>query len=262
MTLADHSETSQDAKPSSASDAPSAPSVQHISAEGVRFSRAGRTLLSIDHVSFGHSRCSALVGPNGAGKSLLVRILCALVTPDNGRISWMGSAPDNQRRHRVGLLLQRPVLLRRTARQNISYALQISGMSHRQARLQADVVVDEAGLSAIAHVPAHRLSGGEQQRIALVRALSLKPDMLFLDEATANVDPASTSQIEQLLKAAMHSGLRVVMVSHDVGQVKRLADEVVLMNRGSIVEQNASEQFFEHSTNPVTRRWLAGELLV
>ncbi len=236
--------------------------VRPVSGEALRIERAGRVLLSVPEIAFGAAGCSAIVGPNGAGKSLLVRTLCGLINADDGRVCWAGTAPDAARRHQVGLLLQRPVLLRRTAIQNITYALQTSGMDRRTAAKHACSSLDEAGLGTVMEVPSHRLSGGEQQRVALARALALKPDMLFLDEATANVDPASTLVIEQQLLGAMRAGLQVVMVSHDVGQVRRLANEVVLMHKGQIVERSPREAFFEQTNNPVSRRWLAGELLV
>ncbi len=236
--------------------------VQPVSGQALHMERAGRVLLSVSHIAFGEAGCSIIVGPNGAGKSLLVRTLCGLIKADSGQVYWAGTAPDAGRRHQVGLLLQRPVLLRRTALQNITYALQTTGLGRRPAAERACRSLEEAGLCAVMQVPSHRLSGGEQQRVALARALALKPDMLFLDEATANVDPASTLVIEQQLLGAMRAGLQVVMVSHDVGQVRRLANEVVLMHKGQIVEQSPREAFFEKTNNPVSRRWLAGELLV
>ena len=224
--------------------------------------RAGRDVLNVPALSLGHVGCTAIVGPNGAGKSLLVRTLCDLQVPDSGRVTWAGQAPDTLRRHRVGLLLQRPVLLRRSALNNVLFALRATGMSRAAGLPEAQQALHAAGLSALVDVSAHRLSGGEQQRLALARALALKPDMLFMDEATANVDPASTRVIEQQLIRAMTDGLKVVAVSHDMGQVRRLADEVVLMHNGGVVEQSRRQHFFEQATNPLTQRWLDGELLV
>lgn len=234
-----------------------------VSGESLRIARDGRTLLDLPTISLGRAGCSAIVGPNGAGKSLLTRTLCGLMTADTGRVLWADSPPDAARRHKVGMLLQRPVLLRRSALQNVMYALRLAGMTTQESRRQASQALQEAGLETVMQVQAQRLSGGEQQRVALARALALKPDMLFLDEATANVDPASTLVIEQQLAVAMQSGLRLVMVSHDVGQVRRLAREVVLMHKGQIVEQSPCKDFFNQTNNnPVSRRWLAGELLV
>ena len=240
----------------------SAQAVLPICGIDLQISRGGRRLLQIASVTLGEVGCTLIVGPNGAGKSLLVRSLCALQVVDQGQVKWGGAAPDLHRRHRVGLLLQRPVLLRRSALQNLIYVLHLSGHNRAVAKRLAAELLAQAGLDAVAHVAAHSLSGGEQQRLALARALALNPDMLFLDEATANVDPASTLVIEQQLKLATQSGLSVVMVSHDIGQVKRLADEVLLMHNGEIVEQSSKSHFFEHTHNPTTRRWLAGEILV
>ncbi|NND91942.1 MAG: ATP-binding cassette domain-containing protein [Granulosicoccus sp.] len=236
--------------------------VRPVTGSGLHILRAGRVLLSVPTLRFSDTGCTVIVGPNGAGKSLLVRSLCGLTRLDSGTVFWAGTPPDSRRRLKVGLLLQRPVLLRRTALQNVLFALKVSGMGRREAIIEARSVLEDSGLGMVAEVAAHRLSGGEQQRVALARALALKPDMLFLDEATANVDPASTLVIEQQLLKSMQAGLKVVMISHDLGQVRRLADEVVLMHQGRIVEQNFTSAFFEQTSNPVSRRWLAGELLV
>lgn len=236
--------------------------VRRVSGRDLLINRAGRTVLRVPQVEFGAAACTMVVGPNGAGKSLLVRTLCGLQKPDSGTVSWGSAEPDQQRRHRVGLLLQRPVLLRRSAVENVAYALRVKGLDRPAAGDEARSALQLAGLDAVADSAAHRLSGGEQQRLALARALALKPDMLFLDEATANVDPASTLVIEQQLKTAMQSGLCVIMISHDMGQVRRLADDVVLMHRGDVVEHSDRQRFFEQSVNPTTQRWLAGELLV
>lgn len=240
----------------------SAADVLPVTGHNLLINRNGRQLLNVDSIVLGEVGCTVIVGPNGAGKSLLVRSLCYLQPIDQGRVEWAGLEPDRARRHRVGLLLQRAVLLRRSALSNLTYALRLSGHDRYSARHKATELLAQAGLESIGHVAAHRLSGGEQQRLALARALALNPDMLFLDEATANVDPASTLVIEQQLKRAIASGLSVVMISHDPGQVKRLADEVVLMHKGEIVEQSSKSHFFEHTHNPVTRRWLSGDILV
>ena len=203
-----------------------------------------------------------IVGPNGAGKSVLVRILCALLLPDKGKVLWGDAEPDTARRHQVGLMLQKPVLLKRSAEANLVYTLRCKGLSRSQSLRASHKALADAGLEEIAKVPAMQLSGGEQQRLALVRALLLQPDILFLDEATANVDPASTFNIETQLQQAMSAGLNVVMVSHDQGQVKRLADQIVLMHKGRIVEQATHERFFHQPDNPLTQRWINGELLV
>ena len=237
-------------------------SVRPIKASQILIERTGRVLLNIPAIQLGHSSCTAIVGPNGAGKSLLVKCLSALSVADSGQVTWGETLPDKERRFQVGLLLQRPVLLKRSALNNVIFALRTKGIYRSEAFNTAHQVLESAGLSELVDISAERLSGGEQQRLALARALALKPDMLFLDEATANVDPASTLAIEQQLSQAIGRGLCVVFISHDMGQVRRLADEVILMHRGEIVEQSSRIEFFDHTLNPVTRSWLAGEILL
>ena len=237
-----------------------------VTASNIVIQRAGRVLLSVSDIAFGvresSTNITAIVGPNGAGKSVLIKSLCGLLKIDSGQIAWAGRAPDAARRQRVGLLLQKPVLLRRSAQANLVYALRQTGKHRTASHACSIAALEQAGLGELRAVPAHRLSGGEQQRLALVRALLLEPEILFLDEATANVDPASTLVIEQQLLAAARSGLSVVMISHDQAQVKRLADQVVLMHKGRVIEQASRHRFFEQPAHPLTRRWIDGELLV
>ncbi len=236
--------------------------VRPISGENIQIQRGHRTVLDVPNISVGHAACTALVGPNGAGKSLLIKTLSGLLTPDRGKVVWGAASPQESNRFRVGVLLQRPVLLQRSALSNVVYALRAAGLSRKEANQQARESLESAGLSELVDVSADHLSGGEQQRLALARALAVKPDMLFLDEATANVDPASTLAIERQLVKAIDAGLGVVFISHDMGQVNRLAQEVVLLHQGKVVEQCDRTHFFEHTNNPVSRRWLAGEILV
>ena len=240
--------------------------VRPVTASNLIIQRAGRVLLSVTDIAFGErdtpTAITAIVGPNGAGKSVLIKTLSGLLKVDSGRVAWAGRMPDAARRQRVGLLLQKPVLLRRSAHANLVYALRQTGMHRTASHASSIAALEQAGLGELRRVPAHRLSGGEQQRLALVRALLLEPEILFLDEATANVDPASTLMIEQQLLAAARSGLSVVMISHDQAQVKRLADQVVLMHKGQVIEQATRQRFFEQPAHPLTRRWIEGELLV
>jgi len=247
-------------------DVPTLQSVCPVSGIGLKVRRGERELLSIEQISFGLAdpdiNCSVIVGPNGAGKSLLVRVLCNLLKPDSGQVAWGTDSPTLAARHRVGLVLQKPVLLRRSALENLAFALRHSGLSRARSAQLARQSLCDAGLDEIAPIPAQRLSGGEQQRVALLRALLLKPDILFLDEATANVDPASTRVIEDQLKLAIGTGLKVVMVSHDQGQVRRMADEVVLVHQGKLIERALRERFFNDPQHRLTRQWVNGDLLL
>lgn len=233
-----------------------------VEAESLRLQAGERVLLDIASLRLEGSGCTAIIGPNGAGKSLLIRVLAGLRTPQRGTITWHGTAPDRARQLQVGLLLQRPVLLRRSTRGNLVYALRAAGRSAAQALQQAEAALDQARLLQQANSPARRLSGGEQQRLALIRALLLQPSILFLDEPTASIDPVSTLPIEALLHQAVDEGVRVVIVSHDPGQVQRLANDVILMNHGRIVEHSNCEQFFSAPVSSEGQAYVAGKLLL
>lgn len=247
-------------------------SVLPVEAENLLVKRQDRQLLAIDAVRVGTAPCTAIIGPNGAGKSLLLRILAGLMQPDVGHVTWGGqpalrpksSLNQAQRitRLAVGFVSQRPALLARSAKNNLAYALRARGCGAADANDKAVAALESAGLSAIVNTPAQRLSAGEQQRLVLARALVLEPAILFLDEPTASVDPVSTAPIEAMLKRAMLEGCRIVIVSHDLNQVKRLADEVLLLNQGALVEQQAATPFFDNPKSRTAQKWLAGELLL
>ena len=200
-----------------------------------------------------------LVGPNGAGKSTLLRLAMGLAAPTQGRITWGGS-PDPAPRRRA-MLFQRPVMLRRSAAANIVYALKHAGCA-REARLdRAYELLRQVGLEHVADRPARKLSGGEQQRIALARVLARDPELLLLDEPTANLDPAATRAVEEIVLRAASSGVKILMASHDLGQVRRLAGEVCFLAAGRLRERAAAEAFFNHPQSPLAQAFLRGDIV-
>jgi tungstate transport system ATP-binding protein len=203
---------------------------------------------------------TVLVGPNGAGKTTLVRLAMGLLEPSSGYVTWGGRAHavPTQR----AIVFQRPVMLRRSAAGNLRYALSAAGLERRERRARANELLALVGLAALGQRPARKLSGGEQQRLALARALAKEPQVLFLDEPTASLDPAATKAVEDVIRAASARGIKVVMSTHDLGQAKRLAGEIVLMHRGRIVEITEAATFFNDPTTPEARRFISGELLV
>ena len=170
-----------------------------------------------------------ILGPNGAGKSVLMRLCHGLLEPTGGRIVWHGARNGDVRRHQA-MVFQRPVMLRRSALANVVYGLQLAGKSRRESELRAMDVLEVVGLEKQAHHPARVLSGGEQQRLALARAWALGPDVLFLDEPTANLDPASTHDIENIVNAIHASGTKIIMTTHNLGQARRLGDEILFIS--------------------------------
>ena len=188
---------------------------------------------------------SVIMGPNGAGKSLLLRLVHGLVAPTGGMILWAGTPMNGQIRRRQAMVFQKPVLLRRTAAANITYALGLRGVARSEREFTGAASLGVAGLERHAFTPARVLSGGEQQRLCLARALSLDPEVLFLDEPTASLDPASTLAIERLLIGAKHRGIKVIVVTHDVGQARRLAQDVIFLHHGRLIEHQPAPRFFE-----------------
>jgi len=227
----------------------------------LRMARGGRILLDVERIVLEGSDVTAILGPNGAGKTLLLRCLAGLQEPDSGEVSWGGLPPDRGRATRLGFVFQKPVLLRRSALANLVFAVKAAGLSGRQARMQAREALKEARLENLARSPARLLSGGEQQRLALARALALRPEILFLDEPTASLDPASSLAIEAMIRRAAESGTKCVLVSHDIGQARRLADEIIFLAGGRIAEMGAAARFFREAQSREAKAYLAGEIL-
>jgi tungstate transport system ATP-binding protein len=191
---------------------------------------------------------TVLIGPNGAGKTTVLRAAMGLLRPSAGRIVWQGEP-------RRAIVFQRPTMLRRSAAANVRYAA--TGGADRTREL-----LELVGLGHAADRPARRLSSGEQQRLALARALARAPAVLFLDEPTASLDPASTKAVEDVIRAVSGRGIKVVMSTHDLGEARRLAGEVVLLHRGRVAEAAAAARFFEAPRTVEARKFIAGELLV
>ena len=159
------------------------------------------------------------------------------------------------------MVFQKPVLLRRSARANVEYALSVRGVAKKDARERVDRVLEATGLTAIAHRSARVLSGGEQQRLVLARAWALRPQVLFLDEPATHLDPAATAAIEDVIRQVSNAGSKIIMVTHDLGQVRRLADEVLFLHQGQLLEQAASEDFLVHAKSQEARAFVEGRLL-
>lgn len=202
---------------------------------------------------------TVIVGPNGAGKSVLLRLCHGLMPPTAGTIRWNAAElPGAPRRH--AMVFQRPVMLRRTALANVAYALQVAGVPRELRGGQAREALRKVGLEALARSPARVLSGGEQQRLALARVWALKPEVLFLDEPTASLDPGATHEIERVIAAMHESGTKIVLVTHNLGQARRLGDEVLFLHQGRLVERTPVERFFHRPESPEAGRFLEGEL--
>ncbi|MFT5175165.1 MAG: tungstate transport system ATP-binding protein [Gammaproteobacteria bacterium] len=237
-------------------------SVLPIEGRALRLQRGGRLILTGVDIRIAKQGVTALIGPNGAGKSVLLRVLAVLIVADSGTVLWGDSAPARRRRPRIGFVFQKPVLLRRSAIANIRHALHAVGCARDKSAAKARDALTFAGLEHLQASPARLLSGGEQQRLAIARALALQPEVLFLDEPTANLDPAATAQIEALISAVSSRAMKVVLVTHDVAQARRLASHVEFMHRGTIVESRAAQDFFGSPSTPSAKAFLSGQLVL
>ncbi|KIM00119.1 ABC-type tungstate transport system ATP-binding protein [Paramagnetospirillum magnetotacticum MS-1] len=204
---------------------------------------------------------TVILGPNGAGKSLLLRLCHGLLEPSIGRVKWVGAEEGEKVRRRQAMVFQRPVLLRRSALANIRYVLALRGVPWHKRGAQAMEALERFGLGSLALRPARVLSGGEQQRLALARAWASRPDILFLDEPTSSLDPAAALSVEMAVREFHASGTKIVMTTHDLGQARRLADEVVFLFQGRLVEHAPAAEFFKEPRSAQARAFLAGELV-
>jgi tungstate transport system ATP-binding protein len=227
--------------------------------DGVEINIDGTRILRQVTLRFTPGAPTVLIGPNGSGKTTLLRAAVGLVPPSMGRITWgeRGIAPAG-----CSIVFQRPVMLRRSVADNLRYALAVAGVPRAQRAARTEELLALVGLGVLAERPAPRLSGGERQRLALARALARDPDVLFLDEPTASLDPAATLAIEELIRAVSVRGVKIVMTTHDLGEAARLAGDVVLLHRGEVAEAGPAAQVLANPVSDVARRFVAGQLLL
>lgn len=228
-----------------------------LRAADVRLTLGGTTAIDGLNLTLSGDGITTVIGPNGAGKSLLLKMLHGLIRPDAGEVTW-GGAPAESVTQWQALVFQTPVLLRRSVAANLEFVLKNRGGDPARR----DALLTHVGLAHKARQPARRLSGGEAQRLALARALATDPEVLFLDEPTASLDPASTLAIEEIVREARDAGMRIVFVTHDIGQARRLADEVVFLHQGRVLEQTQADAFFDGPATDAARAFISGRIVV
>ena len=202
---------------------------------------------------------TVLLGPNGSGKSSVLHLAMGLMRPSRGSISWGGHPIEEARR--LAIVFQRPVMLRRSVAANVVFAMRASrntvGMPEK-----VRTVLKRVGLAGFENRPARRLSGGEQQRLALARALATNPQVLFLDEPTASLDPAATKGVEEIVQSIAAAGVKIVMATHDLGQARRLAGDVALLVRGKVMEHAPAATLFANPQSCEAAAFLRGDLVL
>ncbi len=225
----------------------------------VSFAAGGRTIIDRISLEIGSGPSTIILGANGAGKSVLMRLMHGLLSPVSGSIEW--NAPERSGAPRKqAMVFQRPVMLRRSAYANVAYALKLAGIQEPKRGVLVRESLESVGLSHLARRSARVLSGGEQQRLALARAWALHPEVLFLDEPTASLDPSATREIESVIKAFDAAGTKVVMATHNLGQARRLGDEILFLNQGRLVERAPVGQFFSKPQSAQADAFIKGEL--
>ena len=215
------------------------------------------TALSAVDLELHGTRRVAVLGANGAGKSVLLRTLHGLLKPTDGTVTWAGSP---ERPLDQALVFQRPVMLRRSARGNVEYGMAVRGVPPVERGIRALEAIQRVGLASLADRQARVLSSGEQQRLALARAWAMRPRVLFLDEPTSSLDPSAGAEVERVMAEINAAGTAIVFSTHVLGLARRLADEIVFLHQGRIVERTPAAQFFTHPQTAEAVHFLRGEL--
>ena len=234
-------------------------SILPLSAEGLGFAAGGAEILRDVSLKITAGAPTLLIGANGAGKSVLLRLLHGLLKPSAGRVFW--AMPTEHAARRQAMVFQRPVLLRRSVLANTLYPMALAGVAREDRDARAEEALALVGLADRAADPARKLSVGQQQRLALARAAALQPELLFLDEPSASLDPAATRAVEEIVLTLAQRGTKIVMTTHDLAQARRLAGDVVFLHRGSVLEQAPAEAFFQQPASTTARAFLRGELV-
>lgn len=235
--------------------------IMDILLENIKKSYEGRTVLNVSKSIIKSGRITAVIGPNGAGKSTLLRMISGIEKPDHGRITFDGYTDIPQKE--ITLVFQKPYLLSSTVEKNIAYPLKLRKFNTIESDKRVMALMKELGLTDLRKKKAWKLSGGETQKTALARALSFRPEVLMLDEPTANIDPYSTSEIERILTATNKKyKTTIIIVTHNLAQARRICDDAVMMHNGHILEYGSCEKLLTSPDNTSTRKFIEGELLI
>jgi tungstate transport system ATP-binding protein len=234
-------------------------SILPLCTEGLDFSAGAIEILRDVSLTITAGAPTLLIGANGAGKSVLLRLLHGLLKPSAGRMFW--SCPPEHAVRRQAMVFQRPVLLRRSVLGNTLYPMILAGVARVEREARAAEALALVGLADRAADPARKLSVGQQQRLALARAAALQPELLFLDEPSASLDPAATRAVEEIVLKLAARGTKIVMTTHDLAQARRLAGDIIFLHRGSVLEQAQAEAFFRQPASATARAFLRGDLV-
>lgn len=231
-------------------------SILPLRLDAVGYAAGGRTLLEEISATLEAGCRTVILGANGAGKTVLMRLCHGLLVPTTGSIVWASAGEPG----RQAMVFQRPVMLRRSALANVAFPLKAAGVARSERQDRAAAALAEVGLSARAGQSARLLSAGEQQRLALARAWVTRPEVLFLDEPTSSLDPTAAREVEAILGAVHAAGTKLVLTTHNLGQARRLGDEVLFLHQGRMVERGPAARLLSDPSSAEARAYLAGEL--
>ncbi len=217
-----------------------------------------RNLINIPNLQFDSKSISVIIGPNGAGKSLLINLIQGLIIPSTGTIKFKSLTTDDNRK-KVSIMMQKPVFLRRTTEQNIQFVLELNKDKRKVSYLD---VLERFDLIAQKKILANKLSGGEKQRLALALAICTNSKILLLDEPTANADPLTTIKIEKIIKEEAIAGKKILLVTHNIPQAKRLGQDIAFIHRGKVLEHCDKAVFLNHPKVKEINQFLEGEILI
>jgi tungstate transport system ATP-binding protein len=225
----------------------------------ILFSNKGEgNLIDIPNLQFDSKSISVIIGPNGAGKSLLLNIIQGLILPSAGTIKIKSSIKDKSCK-KVSIMMQRPSFLRRTTEQNIQFVLELNKDKRKVSNLD---VLERFDLIAQRKILANKLSGGEKQRLALALAIITNSKILLLDEPTANADPRTTIKIEKIIKEEAIAGKKILLVTHNIPQAKRLGQDIAFIHRGKVLEHCDKAAFVNHPKVKEINQFLKGEVVI
>ena len=229
-----------------------------IKLRSVSFQKLGNNLIDNISLSINSKGITIILGPNGAGKSILMRLLHGLEKPSSGEVLFNGINLNDTIRLKQAMVFQNAVLLRRTVIENLSF---VASLQRPKQTSNLNKLLREVGLYEKKNLPARRLSGGEKQKLALARALITEPEMLFLDEPSASLDGKTTLEIETLLKSCTKEGTTIIMSTHDIGQAKRLAKNILFLNKGILESNQSADTFFHKPKSSNAKKFIAGEII-
>jgi tungstate transport system ATP-binding protein len=234
-------------------------SILPLQISGAVVARKGKRIIGPVDLEVEAGGVTVVMGPNGAGKTTLLRMMHGIERLTAGTVMWQVS--EEEARRRQAFVFQTPIMMRRSVVESLAYPLRLVGVAKDDARAQAEGWAERIGLGGALDQRASALSGGERQKLALARALIREPDVLFLDEACANLDGRATREIEEILAAAQANGTRLILSTHDLGQARRLARDVLFVYKGLVHEAGDASAFFANPKTPEAAGFLKGDIL-